>query len=313
MKNFLIGWKSKQKRRMQFSTLFVLMLVSCLKASTAQVPATVHSASSHSVNPLFLPVVAQLKQKHPGIPILLPTFIARQKQFGPLAAGCLITQTSYAITLDDALKRPISRDFPFPAYYCSINGQTARTRQAPHDGKRVVLADGITGWYTPSTSNSPDTGGVIGWRYKTGDYSMGLVQGTEAELVAMANSAIQRPVQLQPVAPSCNTDFVDHTLRFRRGSDVVVINGTMTPGVEMDTYTFNAHEGQTIEARLKSPDKRVFFYVMNPSWNPIYDDNRLYWYRPVKVSGRYDLRVIADKYGVNKTSTYTLQVKLSGR
>lgn len=313
MKNSSVNWKSKEKRRMLFSTLFVLMLLSYSRASSAQVSATVRSASSHSANPLFLPVVAQIKQKRPGIPILLPTFIARQKQFGPLAADCLITQTSYAITLGDALKRPISRDFPFPAYYCSINGQTARTKQAPHDGKRVVLADGITGWYAPPLSKSSDSSGVIGWRYKTGDYSMGLVQGTETELVAMANSAILHPVQLQPAAPSRSTDFVDHNLRFRHGSDTVVINGKMTPGVEMDIYSFHAHKGQTIEARLKSPDKRAFFYVMNPSWNPTYDDDRLYWYRPAKVSGRYDIRVVADKYGVNKTCTYTLQVKLSGR
>lgn len=313
MKNSSVNWKSKEKRRMLFSTLFVLMFLSYSRASSAQVSATVRSASSHSVNPLFLPVVAQIKQKRPGIPILLPTFIARQKQFGPLAADCLITQTSYAITLGDALKRPISRDFPFPAYYCSINGQTARTKQAPHDGKRVVLADGITGWYAPPLSKSSDSSGVIGWRYKTGDYSMGLVQGTEAELVAMANSAIQHPVQLQSIAPSRDTDFVDHNLRFRHGSNSVTIDGRMPPGVLMDTYTLKAHKGQTLAVSVKSPDKRVFFAMMTPVFDVNRDDDRLYWYLPIKVPGDYIIRVIADKYGVNKTCTYTLQVKLSSR
>ncbi len=203
----MIWWKRKDGRgytaqdRLVVTALVLSSLIvpSNLKAAPAETLPSADSApiNSVSVNPLFLPALPQLRQKRPRIPVLLPAFVARRQQYGPLTPEWRVTRISYSITLGDALKRPISHDYPFPAYYCTVDGQAVRTSQAPHNGHRVALAGGITGWYSPPGSSSWEPFAMIGWRYKTGDYSIGLAHATQAELVAMANSAIQHPLELR--------------------------------------------------------------------------------------------------------------------
>lgn len=125
---------------------------------------------------------------------------------------------------------------------------------------------------------------------------------------------------LQAAVSAQDTDTTTHYVRFDRGRNSVTIVGTMVPfdGMtdrSMTTYVVKAHKGQTLAVRLKSPDKRVFFCVMNPLFDVNRDNDLLYWYRPIKKTGEYDIRVVSNKYGdhLNKTCTYTLQIKLSGR
>lgn len=195
------GCGCADKHLFSFLMTFFLLSASDLRAAPAAPKGAPTGAQvfpgSATAAPIFSPVLPQIRQKHPRIPILLPTFIARQQQYGLLAPEWRITQKSYSITLGDALKRPISRDYPFPAYYCVVDGQAVRTRQAPHGGKPVTLAGGIIGWFSPAGSKPTEPFAMLGWRYKTGDYSLGLTHATQAELVAMANSAIQHPVPLR--------------------------------------------------------------------------------------------------------------------
>ena len=116
-------------------------------------------------------------------------------------------------------------------------------------------------------------------------------------------------------ASAQDTDTTTHYVRFDRGRNSTTIVGTMMPGEGIAAYVLRAHKGQVLAVRLKSPDKRVFFYVMNPDWDINRDSDLLYWYRPIRKSGEYDIRVVSDKFGdhMNKTCTYSLQIKLSGR
>jgi hypothetical protein len=124
---------------------------------------------------------------------------------------------------------------------------------------------------------------------------------------------------LQAAVFAQDTDAMTHCVRFNHGRNSATIVGTMMPSdgmtdKGMTTYVVKAHKGQTLAVRLKSSDKRVFFNVMNPAFDVNRDNDLLYWYRPIKKSGEYDIRVVSDKYGdhLNKTCTYTLQIKLSG-
>lgn len=168
----------------------VLMLLPMLGDATAQAPGP--------VDPAFVPILAQLKRTHQREPVLLPAFIARQRQYGPLTPDMGADRLSYTITLSNAKSRQEGRDYPDRVYWvCMVHGQALQTKNTPYSGKRVILAGGIPGWFKPAR---PDLGGpfaTLGWRYKTGQYSLGLTHATQAELIAMANSEIQHPVQLR--------------------------------------------------------------------------------------------------------------------
>lgn len=167
-----------------------LVLLPTLRAAPAQAPG--------HIDPAFVPILAQLKRTHQRVPILLPAFIARQRQYGPLTPDMGADRLGYTITLSTAKSRQESRDHPDRVYWvCMVHGQALQTKDTPESGKRVALADGIPGWFT---APRPDLGGrfaTLGWRYKSGQYSLGLTDATQAELVAMANSEIQHPVHLR--------------------------------------------------------------------------------------------------------------------
>lgn len=169
-----------------------LMLLPMLRAAPAQV--------SSSVSPIFLPVLPQLKRKNPRVPILLPAFIARQQEYGPLTPDLGGSRFGYTITLSNARSRQEGKDYPDRMYWvCAISGQVpvAGEKQYPHIGKRVLLAGGVVGRFAPAGSGPSAPFATLVWHYKTGDYSLGLTHATQAELVTMANSAIQHPVLLR--------------------------------------------------------------------------------------------------------------------
>lgn len=168
----------------------VLMLALLLKALPADTPS--------SINPVFMPVMPQLKRKAPRIPVLLPVFIARQQQYGQLIADLGGSHLGYTVTLSNTKSRQGGRDHPNQMYWvCAVAGQVILSRRHPHIGRRVSLASGITGWFEVAGTNPSASFATLVWDYKTGNYSIGLTHATQAELVSMANSAIQHPIQFK--------------------------------------------------------------------------------------------------------------------
>ena len=150
------------------------------------------------VNPVFLPVMPQLKRKAPRIPVLLPASIARQQQYGQLTADLGGSHLGYTVTLSNTKSRQEGRDHPNRMYWvCAVAGQVIVSKRHPHIGKRVFLAGGIAGWFQAAGTNPSAPFATLVWDYKTGDYSIGLTHATQAELVSMANSALQHPIQFK--------------------------------------------------------------------------------------------------------------------
>ena len=191
MRTRLIKMNKRQRKIQAGTTQLVTVLT-----GTALLMSMANSQAPTPVDVAFVPILAKLRQAHQRIPILLPGFVAHRQEYGPLTPDLGANRIGYTITLSTAKVVEENRNNPRRVpWVCMVHGQSIQTKPYTYHQKRVSLVNGITGWYSPASSDPNGPFATLGWQYKKGQYSMGLTHATQAELVAMANSAIQHPIQ----------------------------------------------------------------------------------------------------------------------
>jgi hypothetical protein len=135
---------------------------------------------------VFKSIIPKLKQKS-QIKILLPTYIPESDGANPIYAILeTVTPKKYDILLGftpDCTGGTACR--------LGVVSAEAVTKKTPRlTGKPVALAKGITGYFVDFRCGANCSDATLSWRQQGVQYSIGLKAGKRAELVKMANSAI---------------------------------------------------------------------------------------------------------------------------
>lgn len=136
-------------------------------------------------NPIFRPIFPALKAQT-QVPVFLVGDIPNVEQSEPLyAILASATASGYQILL--AFTENCNGGNA--CRLGSISGQ-AEAETPSLEGQPVALRDGITGYFVEATCGANCSDATLTWEQEGYRYTIGIKAGNEADLVAMANSAI---------------------------------------------------------------------------------------------------------------------------
>lgn len=144
------------------------------------------ASTESSPHPIFSSILPILKAQT-KLPIRLPTYIPESDGPNPIYAIIeTATASEYQIML--AFTKDCTGGTACRLGYISAAANTAKTPALM--GKTIVLAEGITGYFTDAVCGANCSDATLVWEQNSVRYTVAIKAGKVATLVKMANSAI---------------------------------------------------------------------------------------------------------------------------